>query len=453
MRTCDSCGAEILDISRFCHICGHPTPLSTGPEVLSVRPEWFFAKEDLLVQKFLTSPGLPKLKKLLPSYWEGVANGDKGAIGSFRKLAVRVTGSSMFPSLLESFHEAFTLFGQPGQCFEVFVGLDPEFGQENAVCTFDGETPVFYFVNKILPLMSEQELKCIVGHEVGHCILRHPLHIDHRVTQGLAERPLEEDIVEAISRDADIYASFALSSALSWCQELNADRFALLLTRDLSVAMGAFVKLVLGFSPPTPLDAEAFLRQFTPSTPDDLIESPSHPDFPKCCHALKLFSDSNVYQSLVGGSGGRPINEIDSLVSEIVPEAKSPTNQMIEVWLMEFVLMATVAAIDGKVTPKEDEVLRKSIPPPMRKQYEELWTFCEESYNRHENYQELMERASLLPDKWKTRILKRMVTIARSDRKLDHKELSEICHLAVDIKAQRQCDKVFLNELGLEIQW
>ncbi|GEM_PF-3319420 len=416
-------------------------------------------KERKIEDSILRGPGFAKVKLLCPDIWgEEVAG--QALLAALRKASVRVTGSKMFPELQSAVADAFSVFGRPEARYEIFVGRDPELGDENAYCRVDDGTFVFAFVNHLVPLLDEAELRSVVGHEVGHALLGHATHSDLSTLLSFL-RPQKDpsDGIQLLLNDSDIAWLSLQLGALSWYRELNADRCALVFSGDLSTCLRAFVKLMLGFSPSGVIDFERFLEEFEPGTFEDFQDG--HPDFPKRAKALQWFSTSAGYRALVGNSRARATNgksatesaaAYDSIVPDVLstrPDAEAARRLA----LAEFVLPGLIATADGKITAKEIETLQRMMPKLPGVARDEMWRYLQE-FKGHKNDLKAMKTAvSKLTPRWKTMLLKRMIKVAKADRKVLSDELNEICLIAQEIDARRECEKVFLNNLGLQIDW
>lgn len=161
---------------------------------------------------------------------------------------------------------------------------------------------------------SEDELRSVIGHEVGHIHNNHVVYLTalHYLTQM-----------------AGIFLRWSITPATlglrAWSRraEVTCDRAALLCTKDLATAERSLAKLALGSQKLyEELDLEAFLEQHEEGKESigRLSEVfATHPFLPKRMLALRVFAKSALYREHVGlGNDGLSMKEVDAQVSEIV---------------------------------------------------------------------------------------------------------------------------------------
>lgn len=165
----------------------------------------------------------------------------------------------------------------------------------------------------LLELLEPDELAFVIGHECGHLQNN---HVVYRTAVSFLSQG-----VGAYLKWAVIPASVALNG---WSRraEITCDRAGLVCCRSEEAATQAMLKLVTGSKElASRIDVEDYLSQI-----DGMKEGvgrfaemlATHPYLPKRIHALRLFAQSNYFATLCGEQGGRPLDEIDREVEELI---------------------------------------------------------------------------------------------------------------------------------------
>ncbi|MFB6262311.1 MAG: M48 family metallopeptidase [Bradymonadaceae bacterium] len=192
----------------------------------------------------------------------------------------------------------------------VYVSRDAELNAG----TYGTETEAFIVLNSgLVESFEGPELSFVLGHECGH------LQNNHVVYQTAAQFLAQG--VASFVRWAVAPAQVALNS---WSRrgEITCDRAGLLCCGDLDVALDSMLKLAVGGKQLfDSIDMDEYMEQL-----EDLQEGvgrfkellQEHPYLPKRIRALRLFAESSYYLNEIGESGGRPLDEIDREIEEIV---------------------------------------------------------------------------------------------------------------------------------------
>ena len=180
--------------------------------------------------------------------------------------------------------------------------------------TFGTNTEAFIVVNSaLIDKLDDAEVKFVMGHECGHIQNSHVVY--HTAARWMASG------VGLYVKYASLPASMALD-AWSRRGEITCDRAGLVCAQDLDAGLRAMMKIALGSHKLfEEMDVEEFLGQLDGVKDGwgrfaELFRS--HPYVPKRVQALKLFADSAYYKSLIGERGGRPLDEIDREVDEVI---------------------------------------------------------------------------------------------------------------------------------------
>ncbi|HJK92647.1 MAG TPA: M48 family metallopeptidase [Polyangiaceae bacterium LLY-WYZ-15_(1-7)] len=180
--------------------------------------------------------------------------------------------------------------------------------------TFGTDEDSFVVVHsKLVDDFTDEELKFVIGHEMGHVQNKH-------VVYGTALRLLKMNVgvwLRWIAPPAE-------AALLAWARraEITCDRAGLLCCLDVDVAMKTFMKMACGSARLyDELDVDVFLEQLDAGREGvgrftELMAS--HPYLPKRIQALRLFAESELYRGALGLEGGRPLGEIDAEVNEFL---------------------------------------------------------------------------------------------------------------------------------------
>lgn len=179
--------------------------------------------------------------------------------------------------------------------------------------TFGTNEESFILMNsRLLDKFTPEQVKFVVGHECGHIHNSHVVY--HTAAKFMAQG------VGIYLKYASLPASMALAG---WSRrgEITCDRAGLLCCGSLDVALSAMLKIAVGDKLSETIDLEEYVGQL-----DDMQQGlgrfseimASHPYLPKRVKALQLFAESDYYKAYLGESGGRPLDEIDREVEEIV---------------------------------------------------------------------------------------------------------------------------------------
>lgn len=180
--------------------------------------------------------------------------------------------------------------------------------------TFGTNTEAFVVLNSALvDKFDEQEMKFVIGHECGHIQNNHVVY--HTAARFMAQG------AGLYLKYASLPASMALDA---WSRRgvITCDRAGLICCRDLDSALKAMMKTALGSHKLfEEMDLDEFLGQLEGVKEGwgrfaELMQS--DPYVPKRVRALKLFAESAYFQSLIGERGGRPLDEIDREVDEVL---------------------------------------------------------------------------------------------------------------------------------------
>ncbi len=204
----------------------------------------------------------------------------------------------------------------------MYVNQDPS---PNAMCIGLDE-PIIVLTTGLVELLDEEEMRAVIGHEVGHALSGHAVYRTvllflTNLALKIAWIPLGNVAVMAI-----------VTALREWFRksELSADRAGLLVGQDLQASMRGLMKLA-GGNHLHEMNVDAFLQQAEEyEAGGDLRDSVlkvlnmlprSHPFTTVRAAELKKWSASRDYQRIMDGHYPRREEDKDTSVSESFRES------------------------------------------------------------------------------------------------------------------------------------
>ncbi|MYR59590.1 M48 family metalloprotease, partial [Streptomyces sp. SID625] len=204
----------------------------------------------------------------------------------------------------------------------MYVNQDP---QPNAMCIGLDE-PIIVVTTGLVELLDEEEMRAVVGHEVGHALSGHAVYRTILLfLTSLAVRvawiPLGNIAIMAI-----------VTALREWFRksELSADRAGLLVGQDLRASMRGLMKIA-GGNHLHEMNVDAFLRQAEEyESAGDLRDSVlkilnvlprTHPFTTVRAAELKKWAESRDYQRIVDGHYPRREEDKDTSVTDSFRES------------------------------------------------------------------------------------------------------------------------------------
>ena len=215
---------------------------------------------------------------------------------------------------------------------ELFVRASPLF---NGV-TIGMDKPVIVLDSALIDLLDEEELRFVIGHELGHAMSGHALY------KTLLLRLLSVSGLFSAIPMGGLSIRMIIAALMEWSRkaELSADRAGLLATQDPATAFRAHMKLASGGHVDN-LDQTSFFAQgaeYAGATDirDSvlkllLIERRSHP-FPVSRAAeLRSWVDSGAYTTVLTGAYPRREDDATAPVSEAAQAAAPQLHRSLQV--------------------------------------------------------------------------------------------------------------------------
>ena len=254
----------------------------------------------------------------------------KALSGLFREPALRLLflGSCVrvderqFPAL----HR---LLGEVGRALDVetlpelYVGNSPF---TNAI-TLGIDKPFIVLNSSLLDLLDEEEMRFVIGHELGHAISGHALY------QTLLQRLLQLAGVWNAVPGGALGVRGIIAALYEWSRksELSADRAGLLATQDPAVAFRVHMKFASGSGDLSELDQTSFFAQGQEYLDQDdlrqsvlkllLVENRSHPFAVVRAAELRRWVDGGDYTRILSGDYPRREEDAGASMSQAAKEA------------------------------------------------------------------------------------------------------------------------------------
>ena len=160
--------------------------------------------------------------------------------------------------------------------------------------SFSKESCIITLTSKIINLLNFEEIKFVIGHELGHFLLGHNLETSSQIIN------LESYIKKR-------------------AQEISVDRIGLLACKDLNVATKTIIKCLSGLDENyLKFDLKAFIGQLEERSSQKINyeQFSTHPSFILRTKSLLRFSLSDPYQKIINSTSGTNIREIDQMIKK-----------------------------------------------------------------------------------------------------------------------------------------
>jgi len=208
-----------------------------------------------------------------------------------------------------------------GELPELFVMGDPV---PNAM-TIGMKTPFIVLTSGLVDLLEEDELRFVVGHELGHALS------GHAVYQTLLQRLLAMTGVLGAIPLGGLGLRAIVAALHEWSRkaELSADRAGLLATQDPAAALRVHMQTASG-GHLDQLDTTSFLAQGREYQRSDLrdsvlkallVENQTHPFAVVRAAELRSWVDSGQYTAYLSGAYPRRADDATASVSDDAREA------------------------------------------------------------------------------------------------------------------------------------
>jgi len=250
------------------------------------------------------------------------------------------------PRLFESFMEVMKRleFNEPT---EFYITNNPELNAFAVSRLEPDESHIININSGLIDKVDDEELKFIVGHEIGHLISNNA-----NIAQLLDFVFVDESETPLMMKH-----KIAVWDKLS---ELTADRFGFLACGKLEKVLSCFFKMASGlsverlnFDPKAfSIENEEILKYFKETGSGNLL---SHPINPIRIKAVELFENSGLYKDILAGIVIKNDKVLDDRISELIQSLMVLSNSPVNYHRTSFIASAglIVAGIDKAIEPDE----------------------------------------------------------------------------------------------------
>lgn len=225
---------------------------------------------------------------------------------------------------------------------ELFVGQDPVVNASAMHAIAPDEPHVLELTSGLVERMTDDELRFVLGHEVGHLAYRH-----YRARLSVAAFGVDE-------QEESKAPPLLVRRLESWDRmaEISADRAGLIVVdHRLDVAVSAFFKLQSGLGPEhLRFDVQALLDQLSAIERlprRELLAQFSHPATPIRVRALQLFAEAVV--------ASRPVSSIDAEVATLARLMDFAPSEPLDVHARDFLLAGSLLLGEADPAGMDDD--------------------------------------------------------------------------------------------------
>lgn len=205
---------------------------------------------------------------------------------------------------------------------EIYIQASPGF----RAVTIGLDKPIIVLDSGLLDLVDEDELRFVIGHEIGHVLS------GHAVYQTLLMRLLAMSGVFYAVPGGALGVRAIIAALMEWSRkaELSADRAGLLATQNPAVATRVHMKLASG-GHLDDLDATSFFAQASEYAETEdlrdsvlklfLVENRTHPFAVVRAAELRRWTESGAYTEILAGTYPRREDDKDAKITDAAREA------------------------------------------------------------------------------------------------------------------------------------
>lgn len=276
--------------------------------------------------------------------------------------------------------------------------------------TDDEERPHIITINSgLYNLMNEEELKFVIGHEIGHLINEDAV-IQDIFNFIYPDEETKENCPEFLEKRINLYYQLA---------ELGADRYGYMANENLEACVSAIFKIASGLLlDKMSVSIDALIAEnnnrLNYFLKDGGVSEGTHPVNPIRIHALELFAEAKTQTAL-----NRGMNEMVNVLQTFWYEAIDP-------YLTDFVAAASiiVSRMDGRVDKFEEECIIDELAKFTLTPYKDLKRV--EKGDVAQIFYDSVEKILEMDPSMNEGLLRYFITIVIADGILDNNEMDLI---------------------------
>lgn len=334
------------------------------------------------------------------------------------------------PSLWDSFQEVKKKL-EFEEDIDFYVTSSPEINAYAALSLEPGKAHIINIYSSLIERMDDDELKFIIGHEMGHLISRNAsiTAILHFVYPDFDRIPIL------------LYHKVNLWQKLA---ELTADRYGFIASPKLEKVVSNFFKLSSGLPPSRiNLDFMAYLAkneeivEFFKNNPGENLSS--HPINPIRIKALLAFSQSFLYQAVAGGMELKEDTQLSTQLDELLNIMMTLTNSELDYFKANYMAAAgiMIAGADEQMDQQELEQIISSLSGMMIFPQEMLTNIYNSGKVQEIFFSSASEILKRNPNE-KYGMFEYLVSIAMADHDINEKEIEFLYAVGTQFGFSRQ---------------
>lgn len=334
------------------------------------------------------------------------------------------------PRLFNSFKEVMGLL-EFNESTEFYITNNPELNAFAVSRLEEDQSHIININSGLIDKVDDDELKFIVGHEIGHLISNNAniAQLLNFVFADQTETPLM------------MQHKIAVWDKLS---ELTADRFGFIACGRLDKVLSCFFKMASGlsverlnFDPKAfSIENEEILKYFKETGSGNLL---SHPINPIRIKAVELFEISGLYKNLLSGMPLNIDKGLDDEISELIQSLMVISNSPVNYHRTKFIASAglIVAGIDKAIEQEEYQRIIEELSAFTVFPKQILNQMIEEN-KIQEFFEESVDALLQINPGEKNMMLEYMINIIIADSEIVESELEFIFNFGVKLGFERK---------------